>query len=262
MRYVSAGPHTLSTSELKDLVRAGYIGKGSAPGDAIAQAYLSTHLDMSASPTGAPKTVREGALTYLERMLALYSDKAATELGADVVSTLETHFLPFINRTEGQHVFEALKDPKNHGKYLGNILTGKVDNWSRRYKMIVATELNRAQNWGAADAILHNNKGKTPHDIFVYKTGTHDYADSCDVCQRFWFTPAGAPKIYKLSELLANGSNIGKKKAEWKPTVDNTHPHCVHVLHELKPGYGFDASGGLTYVGADHSEYAAQKTGT
>lgn len=262
LRYSTLGPHTLTTAQLRELARAGYIGEHAAPGHAIAEAYTTAHLDTSDNPSAVGlQTRRDGSIRYLERMAALYSDKAAEQLGADIMSTIETQFLPFFNRKEGKLIYDTLKDPQKHGKHLGATLRGQVKNWEYRYRTIVVTEQARAANWGAVDAIASNNKGKTPDEIFVYKQGTHSYAESCPDCQRFWFTPDGHPRLYKLSDLLEGGTNIGRKKADWKPTIDSTHPHCVHIVVELKPGFGW-VSGALQYIGADHDEYKKQRNGS
>jgi hypothetical protein len=258
LKFVNIGPYSISKEEIKDLVRAGYITEDTAIKSPIADAYLATHLHASDNPTGAPRTIREGAIKYLENMYELYSDKATDELGGDVVATLQSHLMPLIDRSEGEAVYEMLKDPDKHGKYLGNLLNDRVKNWSQRHKMIVQTETARAANWGSVDAILHNNKGKQPEEIVVYKMGTHSYEESCDVCKKFWFMPDGSPKLYTLNELFSGTSNIGRKKADLLPTIEPTHPHCVHLLHELKPGYGF-RNRKLEYLGEAHSEIDKQR---
>jgi len=259
LKYTTLGPHKLTASELKSLVRSGYIGQHANPRAAIGDAYMTTHLHTTAQPAKALKTIREGSLQYLENMAELYSDKAAESLGADVMSAIESYFLPFVNRKEGKMVYDVLKDPKSKGKYLGTILKDKVDNWEHRYQMIAVTETNRAANFGAMDAILHNNKTKSPEEIYVYKTGIHDRAQSCPDCQKFWFMEDGRPRVYKLSELIENGTNIGRKRADWKATVDASHVFCVHYLQELKPGFGFKSGEGLDYIGKDWNEFNQQR---
>lgn len=258
LRYLNVGPHTLTKSELLELARAGYIGPDAAPSTAIAEAYHVAHFHASDSSKGAPETIRNGALRYLERQAALYSDKAADALGAEIVSTLDSHFLPFADRREGKEIYELLKDPASTGRYLGAALRGKVKNWEHRYNTIIRTEANRAANFGSLDAILHNNPDKKPSEIYVYKTGIHDRSESCCDCKRFWFLLDGTPRVYKMSELISNGTNMGKKKAQWMPTVDSTHPNCNHYLLELKPGFGF-VNGKLEYVSDSHDEFKAQR---
>jgi hypothetical protein len=259
LRFTNLGPQTLTVPELKDLARAGYIGKNSSIRTAMADAYHSAHLDVAENVTGAPRSVREGSVSYLERMAALYSDKMADSLGHDVFAAVHQEFMPFINREEGKHVYDLLADPANKGKYLGNKLNGIVKNWNKRYKMIISTESARSANFGAADAIIHNNPNKSADDIIVFKRGTHTRAESCKICQEFWFMPDGSPKLYTMKDLLAFGDNVGRKQKQWTPSLGPTHPFCRHTLSELKPGYGFDGNGAMTYVSKDHSELDKQK---
>jgi hypothetical protein len=151
-----------------------------------------------------------------------------------------------------------LKDRNAHLSNLSHILEDKVDDWQNRWRLIVSTELSRASNYGAMDAIITNNKDKTPEDIFVYKTGPHD-PRVCKECKSFWFLgDSMTPRVYRLNELTANGSNIGKKRADWQPSIDNTHPGERHLMYELRPGWGF-SGGQLTYVSKEHSEYDKQR---
>lgn len=256
LKYRSIGPHALTKAELKDLVRAGLIT--SAPKTAVARSYLTTHAQSTSTP--APKDTRDGAIDFLERMFARYADKAAEQLTHDLLGRIEAQVMPFTNRQEGAAVYDLLRDKEKTHEYLGHALNDTVKEWRNRWKLIVDTELARASNYGAMDAILHNNKDKSPDDITVYKIGPMDGA-VCNECKKFWFMPDGTPRVYKMSELIAGGSNIGRKRKDWKPTVDNTHPNERHfVLQELKPGWGF-AGLRRTYIGKDHDEYKRQRGG-
>ena len=43
------------------------------------------------------------------------------------------------------------------------------------------------------------------------------------------------PKIFKLRDIIENGNNIGRKVAEWKPTIAPTHPYCrCTLVHKPK----------------------------
>lgn len=50
---------------------------------------------------------------------------------------------------------------------------------------------------------------------------------NCNHCRRLYVGPDGAPRIFRLAELEANGSNVGRKVGEWRPVVGPTHPHCL-----------------------------------
>jgi hypothetical protein len=253
LKYRSIGPHALDQETLKDLVRSGWIGPKTPPSVSIAESYLNTHTQVAKQP--APKSMRDGAIEFLERMHSRYVDKAGEQLKTDLLNDLESNLMPIIDRREGVAIYETLKDRKNHGKYLGNLLNDRVKNWRHRWSMIVQTELNRAANFGSLDAILHNNRDKSPDEIHVYKISR---PDACKHCTEFYRNPDGTPRLYKLSEILQNGSNIGKKQADWKPCIDSTHPHCRCMLNEVKPGFGFKDKK-LEYIGPEHNEYSAQR---
>lgn len=71
-----------------------------------------------------------------------------------------------------------------------------------------------------------------PMDIKVYKTVIND-TSLCTWCRKFYLNRDGSSKIFDLKELQANGSNDGKPKSQWKPTVGATHPFCRCQLHRL-----------------------------
>jgi hypothetical protein len=257
LKYRTVGPHALSNKELKDLVRTGLINPKTPTTTAVSQAYLQTHQNV-VDDTPAPKATRDGAIDFLERTFVRYANKAAAQFTTDLVSQLEAQAMPFTDR-EGRAVYGLIRDKAKVQKYLGNQLNNQVQSWTHRWRTIVNTELGRASNYGAMDAIIHNNPERTPDDILVYKVGPHDAA-TCKYCTAFWFRPDGlTPRVYKLSELMANGTNIGRKAADWKPTIDSTHPNERHFLAELPPEWGFQ-NGRLTFIGAHHNEHDHQRT--
>lgn len=256
MKYRTVGPHILTKKDLKDLVRSGYVTSSKPPKTAVSNAYNKTHQHFAVNV--APKTTREGAIDFLERMFERYADKAGQQLETDILGEIESHIMPFIDREEGKNVYDLIRDKDVHKKYLGNALKGKVENWSNRWKLIVGTELARASNYGSFDAIIHNNKNVELEEIYVYKIGPHDGA-TCKYCFKFWFeSDRVTPKVYRLNELMANGSNVGVKQADWKATIDLTHPNGRHIMVELKRGWGFE-NGRLQYIGKDHDEYEKQR---
>lgn len=258
MKFKAIGPHALTPSELKDLIRNGMIRPNEPIRPTVVETYLATHQQVAQGDV-ATKSVRDGALDFLERQFERYTGKFADQLKVDVLSTLENNIMPFVDRREGQTVYQVLKDPSTHAKNLRAELQGKIENAEFRWKTIVNTELNRASNMGSMDAILHNNAEKGPEEIHVYKRGNKPGHGACEHCARFWYLEDGiTPRVYKMSELMANGSNIGKKRRDWLPTIDATHPNESHILMELRPGNGF-VNGELEYIGRDHDEYKRQR---
>lgn len=257
IRYKAVGPQALTREELKELIRSGMLTKETVTQAPVHEAYLHVHSQVATTP--APRQVRDGALDFLERMIQRYSDKLGEQIKTDVLTAVEHNIMPFSDRREGQAIYEALKDKDIWKKNLRTLLKDKVQNWEYRYRTIINTELNRASNWGSMDAILHDNAHLDPSQITVFKQGNKPGHGACDHCAKFWYLEDGiTPRVYKMSELIANGSNIGRKAKDWLPTIDSTHPNETHLLSELKPGFGF-VGGGLEWISDAHDEYARQR---
>jgi hypothetical protein len=67
------------------------------------------------------------------------------------------------------------------------------------------------------------------NDPYVYKVPIEDER-LCKSCRNAYLNKDGSPKIFRLSELEANGSNIGLKPNEWKPTLGQLHLNCRCIL--------------------------------
>jgi hypothetical protein len=110
----------------------------------------------------------------------------------------------------------------------------------------VETETNNAYQEGRAIEILRKAGGGDPQ---CFKRPRHD---ACDECKKAYLEEDGVtPKVFLMSELVDNGSNIGKSRADRQPVLDSFHPHCACELQYLPPGFGFDENGTMVYVGAE-----------
>ena len=72
-------------------------------------------------------------------------------------------------------------------------------------------------------------------DAEVYKDV---YPGGCPVCRRLYLISGEIgtePIVFKLSTLLANGTNIGVKQANAKPVIGATHPYCRCTLNVKPP---------------------------
>lgn len=90
--------------------------------------------------------------------------------------------------------------------------------WSRDWNRVAITEKTNAMNRGTADAMRASDG-----DPWVFK---RPMPDACPTCVRLHIGPDGHPRIFKLSHLESNGTNVGKKQADWLPIVGTVHPHC------------------------------------
>lgn len=131
---------------------------------------------------------------------------------------------------------------------------------NRDWTRVATTETSNAIGVGSVDRIAKENAGSDPNEIYVYRIVVNDAA-LCKYCRRFYQDGDSAPKVYRLSTLLSNGSNYGKKAADWLPVVGATHPNerCSQVI-ELKRGWKVLPGGKQSYIGPDSwNEYIVNK---
>lgn len=66
-------------------------------------------------------------------------------------------------------------------------------------------------------------------DPLVYKQVVRDDRLSPE-CRRLHTHEDWTPRIYRLSELVKNGTNVGRPKSQWKAVIGGTHPNCRCVI--------------------------------
>jgi hypothetical protein len=129
-------------------------------------------------------------------------------------------------------------------KDMSEIAGQQLGNASRT----IITETNNAYQEGRAGEILRKAGGGDPE---CFKRPRHD---ACDDCKAAYLEEGGViPRVFKMSALIENGSNIGKSKHDRQPVIDSFHPYCACELQWLPPGFGFDAKGQMVYIGVEKS---------
>ena len=105
--------------------------------------------------------------------------------------------------------------------------------WNRDLQRIATTELNNAHQLGRGAAI------ETKHgaEALVAKIPN---ARACETCREFYTEDGGRPRIYKLAEIKL-ASNVGKKRADWVPTLEGLHPWCGCAVVHVPRGMAFNA---------------------
>lgn len=95
--------------------------------------------------------------------------------------------------------------------------------WSRDWLRIAYYLTHEAYNGGRAQGILKNYGA----DAEVY---FDVYPGACKKCKELYLVDPkddnSEPIVFKLKDLIANGNNIGRKIADWLPTISPTHPYC------------------------------------
>lgn len=131
---------------------------------------------------------------------------------------------------------------------------------NRDWMRVALTEMSNAIGIASVDRIVSDNQDSDLNEIYVFRITVKD-SKTCKWCRRFYDDADGSPKLYRLSTLLANGSNYGKKTDSWNPVIGATHPNerCSQMI-ELKPGFALTSNGTPTYIGLDKwKEYIFEK---
>lgn len=129
--------------------------------------------------------------------------------------------------------------------------TGDV---KRDWAKIASTEMHNASE--EAKAVTMGVHGADP---LVYKRVR---PDACEFCKLLYMDGV-KPRVFRLSDLHANGTNVGRKAnrprvtganaTEYKAVLGAMHPWCQCTLHHLPDGMAFNTVGQLTYVGTKKS---------
>ena len=142
-----------------------------------------------------------------------------------------------ILETVRDKVAENIAKRESVGK-LKSELGHAVGDWSRDWNRVAVTEKHNAMQQGVADGIRKKFGGGS----LVFK---RPMPDACKHCKRLHLGPDGLPRVFKLKDLEANGSNVGRKAADWRAVVGATHPWCSCQLFYVPSGWGFDEDGTL-----------------
>ena len=129
-----------------------------------------------------------------------------------------------------KELVRGVVDRKSIQGIISNIAT-KLEDWKKDWGRLVETEMQDIYNRGRLRTFLDEFGA----EALVYK---ETYPDACKHCIKLHLTAGigSKPILYKISGLIANGTNIGKKVKEWKATVGPVHPWCRCDLRHAPKG--------------------------
>lgn len=189
---------------------------------------------------------RNNAARYVTGLGNKIKDQITGQINnANVQSTLEVVQREIIKDKVEQSILKQQIRSK-----LASELGHALDDWKRDWMRVANTETWNAKLHGEVmtilrgEAIYSNTKGG---DTLVFRRPA---PDACSHCKRLYLKRDGVtPKVFKLRDLISNGTNVGKKVNEWQPIVGTTHPHCRCPIAVLPDGFGFDNNGNLVFKG-------------
>lgn len=111
----------------------------------------------------------------------------------------------------------------------------RTGDWARDLDRMVDFFQHESYDTGRAYAI----KRKFGSEALVYK---RVHKDACNSCKKLYLVDLKTwePKIFKVSFLIANGTNIKVKQSDWKPVLGATHPWCRCDLEHIPKGWIWD----------------------
>ena len=136
-----------------------------------------------------------------------------------------------------QKAVDAVKFRQSAAKMASEIGHATGD-WERDFLRIAYYVLHNAYNYGRARTIFRDY-GEDAEVYFNVLKG------ACKHCMELYLTDPddieSPPKIFKLKDVLANGNNIGRKVADWLPTVSPIHPYCRCTICFHDPNTEWDS---------------------
>ena len=112
---------------------------------------------------------------------------------------------------------------------LARKLANRTQNYAHNWERIARTELQASYNDARFEAAV-NDFGSEAKIARIHE------ANACDDCIRL-FGPSPNPVIFTVQELFENGTNVGKTRKDWRPTIFPVHPNCRCDVVVVPPGF-------------------------
>lgn len=245
LRYRILGdPETPVEATVVDLVGTAY-AFGSLSAEAPAKGPLGkTPLATLEAPLKAKlatlSPVEQAAVAAAKAHAGAFLTKLGGSVEADVMTSIAQADVQ-VRAEVKKGVSENLARRGTLSQLATKLGQGK-EGWTRDWRRVARTETQEAMSQGAADAV---EEAHGP-EAYVYKLCA---PSACPRCVALYVGPVGEPRIFKLSQLQANGSNAGRKAADWLATVGPIHVHCACSGPHPIPA-GWILSGGIAYPNA------------
>lgn len=126
---------------------------------------------------------------------------------------------------------------------LASELGNRTQDWARDWRRIAVTELQGALNDAVAIRTLRLD-GPEGRIARIPET------NACEACKTLFLDGDGRPRIFTVAEIVANGTNVGKKRDEWRPTVWGIHPRCRCGTQRVPAGFAFNGAWELVAEGS------------
>ncbi len=199
--------------------------------------------------------IERNSLDYTKQNAAQYVKGLGQRITTQVMNTIsdqnQAQNLEEIERGEiRSRISRAVIDRESRGSIV-SALGHMSEDWTRDWQRLVNTEIENAKLDGEAVAILNGQSiysSQKRGDTLVFRRPA---PDACPSCKKLYLQSDGiTPKVFKLKDLIRNGTNVGRRRNEWTPVIHATHPNCVCTLSVIPDGFGFDKDGKMVFIGS------------
>lgn len=179
---------------------------------------------------------QEDVLALLEQRLAASVMKNSNRMKQDIQSLFNERNLKW-NMDESfkglvkKEIRTATIENRSKQEVISEI-GHKTGNWERDIGRIVETEMQDIYQYGRLSEMV-DRAGE--NELKVYK---NVFPGACRYCISLYLTAGvgSAPRIFQVGTLVANGTNIGRKQADWKAVIGTIHPHCRCEINDYREG--------------------------
>lgn len=233
------GRHTpLNDAFVSGMVIQRLLDAGRRSGD-ITHRQLLEELQANPLPIG-PAGAK--ALDWCRHGAAVHCRHLGDRLVTDIESTVWRHHDELRDSDEAavRDGTSAAIAGKRSPRWLKATIRETLGDAAGDLDRIAATELQDARNEGAASYVLDTHGARE----LVVKVPNPSACQSClDL-----YMDGENPRVFEIGELRANGTNHGRRRADWRPVVGTTHPWCACDLQRLPPGFEY-RNGSLRVIG-------------
>ena len=266
--YATLGASAISKAELSELKKYGKLPVDKSL-DLVDKSYLLGRLKAILKKSEYSKVTYEEVvektgdidLSLLEELVVEQARLKAGTYLKNLSTELNNGVYDALSQSIGKAVSEAMvrgvvSDEtalaviyKKTAQEFSSSLAARLQTGPKKSWLAIAkTELHRAKVAGHAQAIINKI------DIYANSDGPNSEVsiipakECCEDCMERYTDATGNPKIFKLTDLIAAGSNadsgvshskIQGKHVNWKTTLPPLHPNCGCQLQYIPPGYGW-----------------------
>lgn len=166
----------------------------------------------------------EVAGSYIRGLGARFADEASAELfeqwdGERILETPDPERRAEMLKVIREEVGAATLT-KEQARTVARRIRQRSGDLARNFERIAETELQATHNEGQiAQAVELDGEGARVARI--------PESGACGYCTRAFIDPeTQRPYIFEVAQLVENGTNIGRSRADWQPTAYPMHPSC------------------------------------